>query len=84
MNPYAFFSGLSERGEFGLYLDGAGHAEMLRLICNSRSVRLIPSSIWPIPAIPDIAAFIPEERGVPRTWVTPRTINIMDVRFRPI
>ena len=59
-------------------------ADMLRLICTSRSSRLTPSRICPIPAMPEIAALMLEESAGTSTWVTPRTTSITAVRFRPI
>lgn len=53
-------------------------------ICTSSATRLTPNRICPIPAIPEIAAFMPEESAVPSTWGTPRTTSIIAVRFRPI
>ncbi len=43
---------------------------------------LTPSRICPIPAMPDIAAFIPEESVGTSTWVTPRITNITAVKLK--
>lgn len=59
-------------------------ANTLRLICSSRSTRLTPSRICPIPAMPEIAASAPLERSAPMTWITPRTTSITAVRFSPM
>ena len=61
-----------------------GKADTLRLICSSRSTRLTPSKMCPIPAIPEMAASEPLESSVPMTWVTPRTTSITTVRFSPM
>ena len=57
--------------------------DTLRLIWSSRSTRLTPSRICPIPATPETAALMPEESSVPSTWATPRATNMAAVRFRP-
>lgn len=57
--------------------------EMLRFTCSSTSTMLTPSRICPTPAMPEIAASMPEERLVPSTWNTPRITSITTVRFRP-
>ena len=59
-------------------------AGTLCLICTSRSTKLTPSIICPIPATPEIAAFAPEESVIPSTWGMPRTTSITAVRFKPM
>lgn len=58
-------------------------AGRLRRIWSSSRIRLTPSRIWPIPAMPEIDASRPEERAIPRTCVIPRTASMTAVRFRP-
>ena len=55
----------------------------LFLTCRSSITMLMPSRICPMPATPEIAAFMPAESSVPSTCGTPRTTNITAVRFRP-
>ncbi len=64
----------------------SGHAftpDTLRLIRSSSITRLTHSRIWPIPAMPEMAASIPGESAIPSTWATPRAASITAVRFSP-
>ena len=57
---------------------------MLCLIWISKSIRLMDSVIWAIPAMPEMEAFMAGESVVLSTWVTPRMVSIRAVRFKPI
>lgn len=54
-----------------------------RRTCSSRSTRLTPSRMCPIPETPETAASIPEESSIPSTWIAPRIASITAVRFSP-
>ena len=58
--------------------------DTLRLICTRSSTRLTPSRMCPTPAMPEIAALMPEGSAVPNTCVTPRTASMNAARFNPM
>ena len=58
--------------------------ETVRFTPSKMSTMLTPSTMWPRPATPEIAASIPWASSMPSTCGTPRTTSIAAVALRPM
>ena len=56
----------------------------VRFTPSKMSTMLTPSTMWPRPATPEIAASIPWASSMPSTCGTPRTTSIAAVALRPM
>ena len=54
-----------------------------RFTPSKTKTMLTPSTMWPKPAMPEIAALAPWDSPSESTWAAPRTTSMRAVTFRP-